>query len=169
MISSTSCAQKQNRKSPQETVTAESGDLTVRVVYSRPFKNDRLIFGDEDTDALVPFGEKWRTGANEATEITINKDVDINGEQLVAGTYSVYTIPEKDRWIIAFNSRTDYWGKSLFGSPFKEKNDVLRIEVPAKTTSESIEQFTIHLKATDSNDIDVSMVWDTTEVSFTLK
>jgi len=75
------------------------GDAYVRVVYGRPYKRGREnIFGSTESKALVPYGERWRTGANEATEITVTKDVLVGGKKLAAGTYSLCTTPGADGW-----------------------------------------------------------------------
>ncbi|MEJ2004148.1 MAG: DUF2911 domain-containing protein, partial [Cyclobacteriaceae bacterium] len=94
--------------SPEETVKLESGDLNVSVTYCRPYASDRTVFGE-----LVPYGEVWRTGANEATLFTTNQDLLVNEELLPAGDYSLFTIPGPDNWEIIFNSETGQWGISV--------------------------------------------------------
>ena len=76
-----------NPTSPLDRVTFENNELTFEVEYSRPFKKDRLIFGDKSEGALVPFGEYWRTGANAATNFSISSDITISGIRLIAGKY----------------------------------------------------------------------------------
>ena len=78
--------------------------LVARVVYSRPHKNNRLIFSDKK-NALCAYGKPWRLGANEATEITFFKNVIISGNNVAMGTYTLYCIPEADKWTIIFNSK----------------------------------------------------------------
>ena len=80
------------RHSPVETVTATTGDLEVSITYCRPFKKDRVIFGE-----LVPFGEVWRTGANEATVFTTSQDILFGDQPVAAGSYALFSIPEEDR------------------------------------------------------------------------
>src|SRR5690606_13228366 len=82
-------------KSPAGTAKNEYASLT----YNRPYIKDRVIFGD-----LVPYGEVWRTGANMSTDITFKKDVLIDGQELKAGTYALFTIPQEDHWTVIFNS-----------------------------------------------------------------
>lgn len=94
--------------------------LIVRVSYSRPQKNGRMVFGE-----LVEFGKVWRLGANEATEIELFKDVKIGGNKLKKGRYTIYAIPVADKWTIIFNKETDIWGAFQYDS----KKDVLRIDV----------------------------------------
>jgi hypothetical protein len=80
-------------------------DTYVRVVYSRPYKRGREnIFGAADSGALVPYGERWRTGANEATEITLTGDLEVGGRSLAAGNYSLTTTPSAESWTVHFNS-----------------------------------------------------------------
>ena len=118
-----------------------SGGVTVTVKYSRPSVRGRLIFGTEDQDALQPYGEYWRLGANEATEISFNRDVLFNGTPVKAGTYRMYAVPGPDAFEIALNTEV---GKSGSNEPDTE-NDVLRTKVPTQQTSAPVEQFTISL------------------------
>ena len=82
-----------NPVSPKDTVGFSSDNTTFEVVYSRPYKKDRLIFDSEENGALVPFGNYWRTGANAATTFEASSDILFNGEELKAGKYALYTIP----------------------------------------------------------------------------
>ena len=97
---STSYAQDplKGRSSPLAIVSARYKDAYIKITYSRPHKKGREIFG-----GIVPFGEVWRTGANEATEITTTKDILVNAVLLKAGTYSLFTIPDKIKWTIIIN------------------------------------------------------------------
>ena len=98
---------KNNTKkhSPEQTVTYNQGDLQIDLFYCAPSKKDRVIFGE-----LVPYGEVWRTGANEASTFTTNKDLSIDGQTLAAGTYSLWTIPDREQWQVIFNSKMYPWG-----------------------------------------------------------
>lgn len=107
------------RVSPNAAVSQTIGTTEVRITYGRPQVNDRTIFGE-----LVPYGEVWRTGANEATTISFSSDVTIEGESLSAGTYSLYTIPERDSWTIIFNNVANQWG-----TEYDEREDALRVQV----------------------------------------
>ncbi len=149
--------------SPSAVASYESEEINVEIKYCRPYKKDRLIFGKEEDGALVPFGQKWRTGANEATEIWVTRDVQINNSTLKSGHYSIYTIPGEDVWQVAFNERVGYWGASMWDEPFKEEFDVLR--VPAKTTSLStpVEQFGISIQKIGSDSVKISFAWDVTQ------
>lgn len=94
----------------------------------------------------------------------LNAAIEIGGKTLPAGTYTIYTIPGPDHWIVAVNSRTDYWGKTLFGSPFNEDDDVLRVEVPVEKLSQPLEQFTIDFQE-DAAATYLRLMWDETVVS----
>ena len=99
--------------SPEETAQFENDKIKVEVKYCRPFRKDRLIFGEINSGALVPYGQKWRTGANEATEITFSQSILFGGESVPAGTYSLYTIPEQASWAVVLNKKVGYWGASF--------------------------------------------------------
>ena len=129
--------------SPEAVAEYHGDDLHIQVNYCQPYKKDRLIFGTKSDDALVPFGEKWRTGANEATEISFSQDVILDGQILKAGRYSLYTIPGASTWTVVFNSKLEYWGAQLSGDPFDETLDVLRVPASVETGMPDQEQFTI--------------------------
>ena len=120
----------------QEKVTEP---LLARVIYSRPQKNDRTIFGD-----LIEYNSIWRLGANEATEIELFKDVKINGKKLLKGRYTLYAIPTPTQWTIIFNKDTDIWG----AFKYDQKKDVLRVDVPTKKNETITEAFTIDFQKT---------------------
>lgn len=121
-----------------------------RVIYSRPQKNGRPIFGD-----LVEYGKIWRLGANEATEIEVYKDVKINDKVLKKGRYTIYAIPYQDKWTVIFNKETDIWG----AFQYDEKKDVLRTDVKIQNQQEPVEAFTLVFDKTDSG-ANMVMAWD---------
>lgn len=126
--------------SPEETLVFTKADLRVEIFYNRPYKNGRTLFG-----GLVPYNQVWRTGANEATTFTINKDIYVDGSLLKAGKYSLWTIPKKESWEIIFNSKMYPWGITMEGKPSREPAfDVLKLEVPAMKNYKTIEQFTVY-------------------------
>ena len=93
------------RLSPKDTVEFKLNDLKLEVFYNRPYKKERKIFG-----ALVPYNEVWRTGANEATTFETNSTLDINGMPLVAGKYTLWTVPKDSTWTVIFNTKQYKWG-----------------------------------------------------------
>ncbi len=142
------------RMSPMAIASAMlDGDTYVKVVYSSPRKRDRTIFG-----GLVPFGEIWRTGANEATEITVTSAVRFGPEYLRAGTYSLFTIPGDQRWTVIVNANLGQWG----AYDYDATADLFRFDVEAAKSDKIHEAFTIAVDAGD--DPAVRLVWDRTEV-----
>lgn len=104
--------------------------LLARVVYSRPQKSGRTVFGE-----LVEYGKVWRLGANEATEVEFYKDVKVAGKKLKKGRYTLYALVSQDKWTIIFNSDTDTWGAFKYDA----KKDVLRADVPVQKNTEILE------------------------------
>lgn len=161
------------RPSPMGMSRITLDDTYVRVVYSRPYQRGRdNIFGTEESGALVPFGQIWRTGANEATEITVTDDVLVDGELLPAGTYSLFTTPGSDQWTIHFNSELGLSGTGRFNVETREfeeaylpENDVLvaTAEPQSVEEDEEVEQFTISFDRTDAG-ADMVFQWVDTEV-----
>ena len=111
-----------------------------RILYSRPQKRDRQVFGK-----LVPYGKVWRTGANEATEITLYKDMMVGNETIKAGTYSLYTVPQENEWTVILNKSTNKWG----AYDYQEEQDLARITVPVRKSSTSIEALSMAFEPTE--------------------
>ncbi len=149
------------RKSPLSTLTYAHDDAFIKVTYGRPHKRDRVVFGP---DGIVPYGKLWRTGANEATEITLEKDAKINGEAVPAGTYSLFTIPGEKEWTIVLSKDRGLWG----AFDYNEENDLLRFKVKSAKSEILYEPFTIKF-ITDGNDVDLVMLWDETKVAFDIQ
>lgn len=124
-------------KSPLDVVMYRGEDRAAiaRIIYSRPAKRDRVVFGE-----LVPYGKVWRTGANEATEITFYKDVTIDEKLIKSGTYSIYTIPNEDQWKFILNSQTTQWG-----TRYDETANVFETDMEVTPSPESIENFSIRI------------------------
>jgi hypothetical protein len=147
------------RPSPTAIVTVKYEDTYVKVTYNQPHKRGRSVFGD-----LVPYGEVWRTGANEATEITITEDIEMAGNRIEAGTYSLFTIPGKDEWTIILNGELGQWGSYNYN----EESDVVRFTVPSGLTDVVWEPFTIAFEQNNS-EAEMQMMWDRTMVSIPIK
>ena len=154
--------------SPAAVAEYKQGDFLIQVNYCQPFKKGRLIFGEETAGALVPYGKKWRTGANEATEISFSHDVIVDGKVLKAGRYSLYTIPEASSWTAVFNSKLGYWGAKLGGDPFDETMDVIRVPATVRSDMPEIEQFTISLTPADSL-INMHFYWANTRATLPIQ
>lgn len=126
-----------------------------KVQYSRPAKNGRKIFGE-----LEKLGEVWRTGANENTEIKFFTDVSFGGEEIPAGNYSLFTIPNEENWTVIINSATDAWGDYSYD----ESKDVARVEVPAQRTAGTVERLTIYFEGENTPETNLVIAWDDTMV-----
>ena len=141
--------------SPKETVEGKVAGVDTEIVYCRPSARGRKMIGGKD-----PYGKVWRTGANAATTIEFDKDVQIEGKSLPAGKYALFTIPNEDQWTIIFNK--DYNQQGAYN--YDEKKDVLRVNVKPKKTAEFVETFTIALEKDN-----VNMKWENTAVAFKVK
>jgi len=111
----------------------KDSNKAVKIIYSRPQLNDRKL------SKLAPNGEQWRTGANEAAEITFYKDMNVAGTNVKAGTYTLSTIPNEKEWTLILSSDLNVWGSYYYN----EANDVARINVPTTKSDESLEAFSI--------------------------
>jgi len=133
----------------------------IKVLYSRPSAKGRVVFG-----TLVAFGKVWRVGANESTEIKFFKPVVIGGKNIAAGTYSLFAIPNQDKWVIIINKQTDKWGAYTYD----EKKDVVRVEVPVKPLTTALESLSITF-TTLASGANLIIGWDKTsvEVPVTIK
>lgn len=144
------------QKSPTDIAYAKAdrnSKPTIKVIYSRPLKKNRTLFGK-----LVKYDKVWRTGADEATEIKLFKDYKLGDKTIKAGTYSLFSIPGEKEWTIILNSDLDDWGAYAYN----EANDVARIKVPVGS-GESLEAFSIAFKPVDKG-YHLVMGWDTTRV-----
>lgn len=138
--------------SPRKEMKGQIGGAEVTVNYGSPSVKGRTIWGD-----LVPYGEVWRTGANEATSIELSQAVSIEGQTLAAGKYGLFTIPKEDGWVIIFNEVAEQWG----AYDYDEAKDVLRVEVSSAANAEMAEtmDFAIEGQA-------VVLMWDKLKVPF---
>jgi hypothetical protein len=145
--------------SPETTVALEHKGASISVFYNRPYKKGREIFG-----GLVPFGKVWRTGANEATVFSTTKALSIGGRTLPAGKYSLWTIPQPEKWTVIFNSEHGQWGINFNGEANrKEANDVLSAAASSVLSPTETEQFTISLEKMDT-ELELVFMWDKTLV-----
>lgn len=162
MLALTATAQqlKVPAPSPLQTVKQAFGLSDVTVEYSRPSAKARKVFGD-----VVSFGKIWRTGANAATKITFGDDVKIEGAELKAGTYALYSIPNKDSWDLMF-----YKDLTLGGNvdEYKAENEVLKVKVKPLVLPYKVETFTINMADIKSTTMNVELLWETTRVAFTV-
>lgn len=125
----------------------------IKVTYSRPQLKGRSL------SKLAPNGEVWRTGANEAVEVTLYKDMKLGSTPVKAGTYTLYTIPGEKEWTIILNKDLNVWGSYFY----KQENDVARIKVPLESAGESLEHFSMEFTKVDKG-AHLHMGWDTMRV-----
>ena len=141
--------------SPTQTIKQDFGISAIELIYSRPGMKGRKIFGD-----LVPYGKVWRTGANSATRIKFTDDVNIGGQNLKAGEYALYTVPNASDWDVIINKGSANWG-----TDYKQEDDLFRIKVKSATLQQPVETFTMQFANVKSNSADLQIMWDKTAVS----
>ncbi len=149
------------RQSPTMLSTAriDNGRTYVKIVYGSPRMRNRTIFG-----GLVPFDRVWRTGANEATELTVTGAITFAGEPVEAGTYALFTIPGENSWIVILNKGLGQWGAYEYDSSL----DYLRVDVPVEKTNATYEALTIDFDEKDHG-IDLVINWEQTRVRIPIR
>ena len=152
-------ASAQQRPSPLAKAECKLSDgKTITVNYSSPRMKGRKIFGD-----LVPYGQVWRTGANEATSFVTTAALTVEGKDIPAGNYTMFTIPEKDKWTLIINKHTGEWG-----IPYKyESEDLARVPMTVSSTSSPVENFTIAFDQA-GNACSMNLSWENTQASVKL-
>ncbi len=141
--------------SPNATVQQRVGLTDIEVVYARPGVKGRKVFGE-----LVPYGEVWRTGANNATKITFSTPVKVGGTDVPAGSYALFTIPTPTDWTIILNKVTGQWGSYSYD----EKNDQMRVKVKPVTLAEPVETFEIGWGDIKDSTATLNLTWEKTRV-----
>jgi hypothetical protein len=125
-------------------------DPYARLIYSRPLRNNRQIFG-----GIVKYGELWRLGANESTELEVFKNLKIGGKTITKGRYTLYCIPYETRWTIIINKDVYSWGSFTYNA----KKDVARVDVPVQFTEDPADALTMYFDDTASG-ANLVMIWD---------
>jgi hypothetical protein len=147
---------KSKRPSPPAKATWDlGGGKSVTIDYSSPRAKGRKIYGE-----LVPFGQVWRTGANEATALVTPVDLNIGGTTVPAGSYTIFTVPNKDKWTLIISKKTGEWGTDYPG----QSNDLARIDMKASTLPSPVENFTISFEKA-GNGANLNIDWETTRAS----
>lgn len=149
-----------NRKSPIAVSSLKHDGTYLKVVYGQPYRNGRDIFGEWE-----PYGEVWRTGANEATEITITKAVLMQEQVIESGTYALFTIPNKETWTIILNMDLGQWGAFTYS----EDRDYVRFEVPVINLDTPVEAFTIDFSDVNRSITTMSMAWGNVKVEIPIR
>jgi hypothetical protein len=150
------CQDKSKRPSPPAQAQCKLSDgKTITVDYSSPRAKGRKIFG-----GLVPYGQVWRSGANEATTFVTDANLTVGGKYVPAGNYTIFTIPTADKWTLIINKKTGEWG-----TPYKYEGDELaRVDMKVSATPSAVENFTIAL-ASMGGSCNLSMSWENTQAS----
>ena len=146
--------------SPASTIKQRVGVTDIEVVYSRPGMKGREVFG-----GLVPYGEVWRTGANNATLISFSTPVTFQGTRVEAGSYELFTIPGKDEWTVILQKAAKQWGAYVYD----QKNDVARGTVKPVDHPEAVETFAINFADLRDDSATLNLVWDRTRVPVKLE
>lgn len=148
--------------SPFSEIKQEIGLTEISMSYARPSAKGRVIFGE-----LVPFGEIWRTGANASTKLTFKEDVKIAGNDLPAGTYALYTIPDSNEWTIIIHKKTDM--RSISGGRVKPENDAFRFKVKPVRNPVKVETLTIQFTDITTKSCQLQLSWENTVVKFPIE
>ena len=151
---------KSSRPSPPAKAECKLADaMTVTIDYSSPRAKGRKIFG-----GLVPYGQVWRAGANEATSFVTTSDITVGGKPVPAGKYTIFTVPAEDKWTLVISKKTGEWGTAYPGPD----NDLARIDMKVSKTSAPVENFTIAFDHSGSA-CTLLMEWETTRASVDIK
>lgn len=147
------------KKSPYAKIYQKVGLTDINIEYSRPSARGRTIFGD-----LVPYNQLWRTGANASTKIKLSTDVEILGQEVPAGQYAIYTIPNKDSWEFVFHKNTSLWGTG--GKDYTETENLMRFKVETQTEANFAETFQISIEDLSDIQCTIILAWGHTRVAF---
>jgi hypothetical protein len=140
--------------SPHERYERTVNGANVTIEYGRPYMKKRKVFGQ-----LVPHGQVWRTGADEATILKTDRPLVMGGKTIPEGSYSLYTIPGDDAWTLIVNKQTGQWG-----TQYDEKQDLARIDMKRETLDQPVEQFTIEVDERPGGGV-LRMEWENTRAS----
>ena len=161
------------RESQRQEIAQTVGDTKISVVYHRPKTKGRALWGCQaknvvpktnyEEPCLVPYGQVWRTGANENTTFEVSRDVTVNGQPLPAGKYGLHTIPNKDEWTIIFSKDNDDWGSFSYD----EKKDALRVKAKPQT-AEFQEMVSFDFAEVTPNTAKIVLRWEKISVPFTV-
>lgn len=161
LVSFNVSAQTEEKASPAKEATGKIGDANITVKYSSPAVKERKIWGE-----LEPYDKVWRTGANEATIVTFDKDVMIEGKALPAGEYSLFTIPkEEGKWTVIFNKQAKQWG----AYDYDESQDALRVEVAPKKSKTLNERLKFEVEDKKAGSGNIVFAWENVMLPIAVK
>jgi tetratricopeptide (TPR) repeat protein len=153
-------ALKTPTSSPMQTLKQGFALTDISIEYYRPSAKGRTVFGD-----VVPFGKIWRTGANGATKMTFGENVKIQGKDVPAGTYAIYTIPNKDNWEVLIYKDLKLGGNV---NDYKQENELIRFTVPVVNMNDHVETFTVNVANIQASSCAIELTWEKTKISFTV-
>ena len=152
---------KSKRPSPPASAACKFSDgKSIKIDYSSPRAKGRKIFGDASEKALVPYGQIWRTGANDATTFVTDTNLNVGGKAVPAGSYTIFTVPKADAWSLVISKKTGEWGTDYPG----EKEDLVRAPMTVSKTSAPVENFTIAFDQAGSK-CTLRIEWENTRAS----
>ena len=146
--------------SPLQTIKQAFALSDITIEYSRPGAKGRVVYGD-----VVPFGKVWRTGANSTTKITFGEDVKVEGNAVAAGTYGIYTVPNKETWEIMLYKDVTLGGNV---ADYKKENELLRFTVKPTSIANKVETFTMNFTDVTPTNTNIELVWENTRVAFSV-
>ena len=158
-IASVACAQQKPASPPGEASVTFADGKTVTIQYSRPSMRGREIFG-----GLVPYDKVWRTGANAATSLKTDVDLNIGGSNVPAGSYTLYTLPGANAWKLIINTQTGQWG-----TEYNQGQDLARVDMKVTQRSSPLEQFTISFDKTSGDSATLKLEWANTVAAVDVK
>lgn len=141
---------KKPAASPHQVITQDFALSKITIDYSRPGAKGRTVAGE-----LVPYGKEWRTGANAVTTIEFGQDVRLEGHEVKAGKYALYSIPNKQEWTIILNKDVKNWG-----TEYSQADDVLRFNVPSRQIPVHVENFTINIDSLRDSSAVIYLMWE---------
>ena len=150
------CQDKSKRPSPPAQAQCKFSDgKTITINYSSPRAKGRKIFGE-----LVPYGQVWRTGANDATAFVTDANLSVGGKAVPAGSYTIFTVPNAGKWTLIVNKKTGEWG-----IPYKyEADELARVDMKVSPTTSAVENFTIALSPMGGS-CTLNISWENTQAS----
>ena len=152
---------KSKRPSPPASAACKFSDgKSIKIDYSSPRAKGRKIFGDASDKALVPYGQIWRTGANDSTTFVTDTNLNVGGKAVPAGSYTIFTVPKADAWSLVISKKTGEWGTDYPG----EKEDLVRVPMTVSKTSAPVENFAIAFDQAGSK-CTLRIEWENTRAS----
>jgi hypothetical protein len=152
---------KSKRPSPPASAACKFSDgKTIKIDYSSPRAKGRKIFGEASEKAIVPYGQIWRTGANDATTFVTDTNLNVGGKAVPAGSYTIFTVPKADAWLLVISKKTGEWGTDYPG----EKEDLVRVPMTVSKPSAPVENFAMAFDQAGSK-CTLRMEWENTRAS----